>query len=433
MRGAVKWSEELLDGPDRIVLRRLAEFRGGVPVEIAAEVIGDESVGDVAGALARLVEVGLLSRPTDDDPPRYGMLETVREYALEQLWAAGEDGDVRDRHAAIYAALVQQAAPHLTQADQAHWLARLDLEHANLRAALGWSLKSKNVDRALGMAAGLWRFWQLRGHLEEGRDWLMQALAMDGASPPPRMSALIGLAGICYWQFDLDAAEANYQQARELARDRDWWVHLEALFGLGMTIACHRGDPSELADLESEFWEVIGERDDLMAMGMALAASQAMRLLAGDLEQSRRYGEMCLAGTRQVGERWYELQVLRTLALTSLREERYDLAQDELRECVQIAMELGDRLGIAMDLDRLGQVAALLGKPEVGCVLAGAADRLREVVGETITPEAFRWQQDRAPALAHTTLNETEIERAQARGHALTLEEAAAVAREGTA
>lgn len=428
LRDAVAWSELLLDDTDRAVLRQLAVFRGGITPENAAAVIQDQGAGDVTGSLARLVEVGLLSLPTNEDPPRYRMLEIVREYAQDQLDAAGEGGAARDRHAAVHEALVAQAAPHLTQADQSHWLARLDMEHANLRAALSWTLESGDPDRARDLAAGLWRFWQLRGHLEEGRDWLTRGLALDGGSPLPRLRALIGLGGICYWQFDLDAAEAIYQRARELARDLDWWLHLEALFGLGMTLACHRGDPDEVAGFEGEFWELIGEHDDPMATGLALGSAQAMRLLAGDLEQSRRYGEMCLAGTRLVGEKWYELQVLRTLALTSLREERYELARRELQECVQIALELGDRLGLAMDLDRLGQVAVLLGSVEAGCVLAGAADRLREQVGETITPEAFRWHQDRAPVLASSTLDEVEIERATARGRALTRDDAAAMA-----
>lgn len=244
------------------------------------------------------------------------------------------------------------------------------------------------------------------------------------------LRALIGLAGICYWQFDLGAAEATYRQAREAARDLDWWLHLDALFGLGMTLACHRGDLAEAKEFESEFWDLVGGHDDLMATGLALAAVQVMRLLAGDLEESRRYGEMCLEGTRQVGERWYELQVLRTLALTSLRQQRYDQARGELLDCVSIALELGDLPGIAMDFDRLGQVAVLLAEPERGCVLAGVAERLREQVGETLTPEAFRWEKDRATVTASPTLDETEIARAHARGRTLSLQQAAILAQE---
>jgi predicted ATPase/DNA-binding SARP family transcriptional activator len=430
LRNAVAWSDDLLDPRLRIALRRLAPFRGGITIEAAQAVIGPGEHGDFVGSLAGLVDASLLGRPTQDQPPRYTMLETVREYAREQLQAAGEDHDVRQRHATFHATLLSQAAPHLTQAGQAHWLERLDQEHANLRAALGWAIEAGEADAALEMAAGLWRYWQLRGHLAEGRTWLTRALDLAGSTPLPRVRALIGLAGICYWQFDLDAAEATYRLARKEASDLDWWLHLDALFGLGMTVACHRGDLAEAKEFESEFWDLVGGRDDLMATGLVLAAVQVMRLLAGDLEESRRYGELCLEGTRQVGERWYELQVLRTLALTSLRQKRHEQARAELRDCVSIALELGDRPGIAMDFDRLGQVAVLLNEPEHGCVLAGVAERLRDQVGETITPEAFRWQKDPATAGAASMLNETEIARARARGRTLTLEEAALLAQE---
>jgi predicted ATPase/DNA-binding SARP family transcriptional activator len=431
LRDAVAWSDDLLDPRHRVVLRRLAPFRGGITIEAAQAVIGDHEHGDAVGSLARLVEASLLGRPTHDEPPRYGMLETVREYALERLQAAGEEHDVRQRHATFHASLLAQAAPHLTQAGQAHWLERLDVEHANLRAALGWAVDDGEADLALEMAAGLWRYWQLRGHLAEARTWLTRALDLEGPSPLPHVRALIGLAGICYWQFDLDAAEATYRHAREAARELDWWLQLDAVFGLGMTLACHRGDLAEAKEFEAELWALVSEHDDEpIATGLALAAVQAMRLLAGDLEESRRYGEMCLEGTRQVGERWYELQVLRTLALTSLRQQCYRQARDELQGCVSIAFELGDLPGIAMDFDRSGQVAVLLGEPERGCVLAGVADRLREQVGETLTPEAFRWEKDRATVTASPTLGETEIARARARGRTLTLQQAAILADE---
>lgn len=430
LRDAVAWSDDLLDPRHRVLLRALAPFRGGLTIEAAQAATGDHAHGDVVGSLAALVDGSLLGRPTDDEPQRYRMLETVREYALEQLRAAGEEHDVRQRHATYYAMLVGQAAPQLTQAGQAHWLERLDVEHANLRAALGWAVDVGEADLALEMAAGLWRYWQLRGHLAEGRRWLTRALALEGSSPQPHLRAIIGLAGICYWQFDLDAAEATYRQAREGALDVDWWLHLDALFGLGMTLACHRGDLAEAGEFESELWGLVGDHDDPMATGLALASVQVMRLLAGDLDESRRYGERCLEGTRQVGERWYELQVLRTLALTSLRQHRYDQARDELRGCVSIASELGDLPGIAMDFDRLGQVSVLLGEPERGCVLAGVAERLREQVGGTLTPEAFRWEKDPATVTASTTLDETEIARARARGRTLTLQQAATFAHE---
>jgi predicted ATPase len=430
LRSAIAWSDDLLDPKDRALFRRLAVFRGGITADAAEATAAGAPIEDVVGRLARLVEASLLFRPADTDPPRFGMLETIREYATEQLREAGEEHETRARHADFHAAFVNKVSSHLTQADQAGWLERLDAEQPDLRAALRWAIAASEADLALGMAAGLWRYWQLRGHLAEGRQWLEEALAIAGASTESTVRALLGLAGICYWQFDLDAAEVAYHRVRDMARGLDdWWIELEALFGLVVTMACHRGDTRAAASLEEEFQALAAERQDPMAMGLGLATSQMMRLLAGELEESRRYGELCLAGTREVGERWYEVQVLRTLALTSLRAEQYDRARDELAECLQIALELGDLLGMAMDLDRLGQVAAILGEPERACVLAGAAERLRESVGEVVTVKAFRWEQEPAPVTARRSLADNEIERALARGRTMTVEQVVAYGR----
>jgi hypothetical protein len=357
------------------------------------------------------------------------MLETIREYALEQLQAAGEEREIGARHARFYAALVERAGPELTGADQASWLERLEAEHANLQTALRWARQTEDTDLALGMAARLWRFWQLRGHLTEGRRWLEDLLAADGAASVSRGKALLGLAGICYWQFDLDAAEAAYRQARDLAKGLDdWWLELEALLGLAQTLACHRGDLQAAAPIEQQFQALIADHPEPLAIGFGLATSQLLRLFAGDLDGSRSYGEQCLAGTRALGVRWYESQVLRTLALTSLLQGRHEQAQDELRECLQIACELVDLAGAAMDLDRLGQAAIALGRPEQAVVLAAAAARLRESIGGVLTVQAFRWETEHPRDAARRFLTDTDIEIAWARGRTMRLEDAIAYA-----
>jgi hypothetical protein len=248
-------------------------------------------VQDVAAGIATLVEASLLGRPAGPGEPRFWMLATIRGYALEQLGAAGEHEETGGRHARFYAALVERAEPELTGAAQASWLERLEAEHANLQAALRWASQTGDTDLALLMAARLWRFWQLRGHFADGRRRLQDVLASQGPASVPRAKALIGLAGLCYWQ------------AKGLD---DWWLELEALFGLAFTLACHRGDLQAAAPIEQQFQALIAEHPDPLAIGLGLATSQMMRLFAGDLDGSRAYGEQCLAGTRALGVRWYE-------------------------------------------------------------------------------------------------------------------------------
>jgi non-specific serine/threonine protein kinase len=280
------------------------------------------------------------------------------------------------------------------------------------------------------MAARLWRFWQLRGHFAEGRRWLEEVLATEESTSMARAKALIGLAGLCYWQGDWDAAEAAYRKARELAKGLDdWWLELEALFGVAFTLACHRGELQAAAPIEEQFQPIIAEHPEPLAIGLGLATSQMMRLFAGDLDGSRRYGEQCLAGTRALGERWYESQILRTLALTSTLQGRHQQAEEELRECLELALELGDLAGVALDLDRLGQAAVALGHPERAVVLAGAADRLRESIGGGLTVESGRWETEHPRDAARRLLTDSEIDRAWAQGRAMSLEDAVAYVR----
>jgi predicted ATPase/DNA-binding SARP family transcriptional activator len=427
LRDAIAWSDQLLDPADRALLRRLGVFQGGFTLEAAEAVAQDPPVTDLMAGIATVVEASLLRRPVEPSREHFSMLETVREYALEQLRAAGEDDSTAGRHAHFYAGLAEVAEPKLTGADQAHWLDRLEAERANFQAALRWATQAGDTEMALLLAARLWRFWQLRGHFAEGRRWLEEVLATEGPASMARAKALVGLAGLCYWQGDWDGAEAAYRQARELAKGLDdWWLELEALFGVAFTLACHRGELQAAAPIEQQFQAIIAKHPEPLAIGLGLATSQMMRLFAGDLDGSRSYGEQCLAGTRALGERWYESQILRTLALTSMLQGRYQQAEEELRECLEVALELGDLAGVALDLDRLGQAAAALGQPERAVVVAGAADRLRESVGGGLTVQSGRWATEHPRDAARRQLTDTQIDRAWAQGRTMSLEDALA-------
>jgi predicted ATPase/DNA-binding SARP family transcriptional activator len=430
LRDAIAWSDQLLGLAERALLRRLGVFQGGFTLEAAEAVAHGPPVTDLVAGIATLVEASLVRRPMEPDQARFSMLVTIREYALEQLRAAGEDDAIGGRHARFYAGLVEEAEPKLTGADQARWLDQLEADHANLQAALRWANQTGDTEMALLLAGRLWRFWQLRGHFADGRGWLEEVLAAEGPASMARAKALIGLAGLCYWQGDWDAAEAAYGQARELAKDLDdWWLELEALFGLAFTLACHRGELQAAAPIEEQFQAIIAMHHDPLAVGLGMATSQMMRLFAGDLDGSRRYGEQCLAGTRALGERWYESQILRTLALTAMLQGRYQQAEDELRECLDVAVELGDMAGVALDLDRLGQAAVALGHPERAVVVAGAASRLRESIGGGLTVESGRWATEHPRDAARRLLTDSQIDQAWAQGRAMRLEDAVAYTR----
>jgi tetratricopeptide (TPR) repeat protein len=208
-----------------------------------------------------------------------------------------------------------------------------------LQAVLGWATQTGDTELGLLLAARLWRYWALRGHFAEGRRWLEDLLELAGeAATVPRVKGLIGLAGLCYWQGDLDCAETRYREAVAASEDLDdWWLQFEALAGLVSTIACHRGEPEEAAPLERRLQALVAQRpQDPLAAGFGMAIAALVRLFTGDLEGSRHCNQQVLAGTRALGERWYEGETLATLGLTSLLQERYEQAEEELRGALDV-------------------------------------------------------------------------------------------------
>ncbi len=223
LRAAMDWSYDLLSEPERTLLRRLTVFADGWTLEAAEAVCtGDGIAGaDVADLLTRLVDQSLAVMERQDGDTRYRLLETVRQYGWEKLTEMGETGPVRERHAHWYLNLAEQAEPMLRGPQQSVWLARLEADHGNLRAALEWSRNgSEDRDQLLRLAGALWRFWNVRGYLSEGREWLQAAL--EGSSDAPaalRAKAVFGAGVLAFWQRDNIRAGPLIEQALALTRD----------------------------------------------------------------------------------------------------------------------------------------------------------------------------------------------------------------------
>ena len=183
LRDAIDWSYELLEPSERTLLAQLGVFAGGCSLELADAVCGDDlGLGEVFERLASLVDKSLVRQlDGDDGEPRFGLLEAIRDYALERLQATGELDGLRRKHAERYLELVESAEPELTRANQALWLHRLDEESDNIRAALSWTIVAGEVEVGLRLAGALVPFWSLRGLKAEGRHWLAEVLAVGGA------------------------------------------------------------------------------------------------------------------------------------------------------------------------------------------------------------------------------------------------------------
>jgi len=229
LRDTLTWSYDLLDPDEQALFRRLAVFAGGCTLDAAdavcvvstdsAPVVGG---GDMFTALNALVDQSLarLAEPAGEEP-RLMMLETIREYALEHLTASGEESEVRRLHAAHYLALAEAVEPLLLGPQQVAWLARLERERDNLRAALRWAWESGEMELGLRIAGALWRFWHLHGYVSEGRGWLDALLARGdadgGATPTTARAKGIRIAGsLAFFQGDYERAWTLYGNSKRL-------------------------------------------------------------------------------------------------------------------------------------------------------------------------------------------------------------------------
>ncbi|MCA9876770.1 MAG: AAA family ATPase [Thermomicrobiales bacterium] len=231
MRDAIAWSHDLLTPEEARLLHRLAVFVGGFSLSAAAHVAGDSasppiSPGEVAGwvphslldLLAALVDKSLIqSVDTGADEPRYQMLETLREFAFEQLAAAGEAAEIEARHAAFMLALAERCEPHVLGPDELPWQELVDTELGNLRVALVWWL-AHDPAVALRVGAALWPYWA-NGQLAEGRRWLAAALsAVTSATPRALARALTADAALAILEGNVLACITRSQEAVRLAR-----------------------------------------------------------------------------------------------------------------------------------------------------------------------------------------------------------------------
>lgn len=222
LRGAIDWSYRLLDPPGQVLFCRLTVFAGGWTVDAAEHVAAmNGEQPDLLDGLIALVDQSL-ARPaagSGEGEPRFEMLQLIREYGAERLTESGDEPAISRRHAEWALALAEEAGPVLERGDEG-WLDRLAREHDNLRAALRWLVDSDESEMGLRLASAIWRFWQLRGHIREGRTWfdrLMPANPRDATLDPVVLAAAhTASGGLDYWANAIDDAEAHYQAALEI-------------------------------------------------------------------------------------------------------------------------------------------------------------------------------------------------------------------------
>jgi predicted ATPase len=286
LAASIRWSEESLEPKVRALFARLAVFAGGWTVEAAEAVCGSDA--DVLDGLAALVDSSLVRRSGDDEPElRFRMLETIREYATERLAGVPDDErrDLERRHAAFVRTLAVDAEPHLTKDDQLPWLDRLEREHDNLRSLFDRAERSAElVPIALDAAASIWRFWQQRGYLAEGRRRLERLLSLPAAAPRDevRARALGALGSLEYWLTEYDAMVAHYDEAAAIADEvGDRRLIARALFDQSFVWLVSGDLDRSIERLERCL--AIVEDDDLVLRAKVIMSIAYARLFLGQL------------------------------------------------------------------------------------------------------------------------------------------------------
>ena len=363
LRAAMDWSFDLLARPEQVLLARLSVFAGSFSLEAAEAVCGDEPVAseDVVDLLAHLVDRSLLVAEVDASEARYRMLETIRDYAQERLVESDEAVGRYDRHRDWFVALVERARPAFFSGPvQPAWVARLAAEQDNLRAALRWAHEGTDgADAELSLASGLWRFWEVRGDLDEGSLWLERALArLGGEVSIRRASALTGAGVLAAHRGDYAAAAAFHEASLMLNRELGQPLAVAAACNNCASVAIEQGDLERARQLYTEGIELSRSGGDVQgaAFGLINLADLAARM-GEDEEADRLYAES-IGIFEKMGDRWGVAHASTRLALATRRRGNLALARTRYEEALAIQRAIGDRHAEARVLASLGDVAA---------------------------------------------------------------------------
>ena len=434
LRGTIDWSYDLLEAGERALFARLAVFVGGCSLEAAEAVCGggDDPPPDVLEDLALLVDKSLLRQAEGPDgEPRFGMLETIREYAAERLEASGEAETPRRRHAEYFLALAEQAAPELLGPRQGAWLDRLEREHDNLRAALAWALERGEEALGLRLAAVLGHFWAVRGYLGEGQGLLERALARWPEAPAPlRAEALSATGHLAYIRCEFDQAAALHEESLSLRRalgDRRG-VAL-SLHYLGR-VAHYQGDLDQAAALYDESLAIRRALGDERGVALSLNSSGVLARDRGDDERARTLYEESLALFRALGDTWGIGLLLNNLARVARDGEDWERTTALCAESLAVFRAVGDPHGIAWVLSNLVVVAQRRGAWELAARLYGAAETIREALGAgplSLSPSE-RAKYEAAVAATRDRLGDSAFGAALAAGRELAPEQVAGAA-----
>lgn len=419
LRALIDWSYDLLTEPERVLLRRLSVFAGGWTVEAAEVLCADDGTAmagsrlvrnDILDLLTRLVDKSLVVLDEQRAETRYRMLDTIRQYASEKLLDADEQLRFRERHLGVFVQMAEHSQPILETAQRTLWLLRLESEHDNLRAALGWAVE-RDLETARWLAGMLERFWFLNDHLSEARTWYARVLSAGERTSVTPGLALAQLSSGCVSvnlehldeaQVSLESSVVSWKRLGDpkwFAWSLAWLAYLllqrgegeralaiyaenESVFrgssgaSLAWTLSCwgtasaavRRDDPTAKALLDEALSLALDLQDPLYIL-LAYSSLGDWAVMQGDYPTARRNFLEALVWRRQLGTRWIIAAGLRQVANLMCLEGDYLQAEPLYREALALSRALGDQHSEASIAQALGEVAIQRSNIEQGMSL----------------------------------------------------------------
>ncbi len=374
LRGAIAWSYRLLEPAEQRVFRRLAVFAGGAALEAAVQVCAgtDESGEQVIAVLAALVDKSMAQRRGQDEgEARYGLLQTLSEYGVEQLAEAGELQTIRAAHAAYFLSWTERIVPYLFGAEQIRWLDRLDQEYENVRTALEWMTAgteeaTEQAEQSLRLGVALLGYWEIRGYFREGLAYLERALANSrGSAPSMRAQALHGAGFLALMQDDNERAELFLRESQSLFRESGDRPGMANILRLQGNLALAKGNYKIARRLLEEALAIFRERGDTPRVASTRGALAQIALAQCDFSRARALLEENLASYSASGYQYgaayslYQLALLHFLSRGDSAEAR-TLAEQSLVRFKAV----GDRRLVAYVQDLLGEILLAQGEEE---------------------------------------------------------------------
>ena len=437
LRATIDWSYDLLSEKEGVLFRRLAVFAGGFTLDAAEAICVGDTIEriEILDGLARLVSKSLVvAEILEQSEARYRLLETIRQYALNLLRESDDENKLRDRHLQWYLELAEEAKLRWRGPKQKELFDHLETEHDNLRAALEWSkLEAGLAETGLRLGGALWRFWEIRNHLREGRQHLTDLLTLPDAQvrTAARAKALYGAAYLAMMQGTAEnfmTSDNLMKESLAIAYDlEEPQLIASGIYGLGI-LARYRGDNEHAVDQLERSLTLFRQLGDQVGTYISLYNLAESATDRGDYESAQALHEESLTLKRAQNDEWSIANSLMSLAALARLQGDHQQAVNLSQEGLTLFQKIGDTTNISFCMLEFSAIAAIQGQSQLAVQLYAAADTLLKALGYP-RDYPYRAESEQPLATVLARMGEARFNAAWEDGRALALDQAIELAR----